>query len=63
MSVTRVPSAEITGLYGAVVKRFSKKRLGRVPQPLGVYWHNRAVLKASMGWVPRPRNGTPATWP
>jgi alkylhydroperoxidase family enzyme len=48
MSTTRIPKAEITGLYGAVVKRFSKKLLGRVPEPLGVYWHNRAVLKATM---------------
>ena len=46
---TRIPQAEITGLYGAVVKRFSKKLLGRVPEPLGVYWHNRPVLKATMG--------------
>jgi alkylhydroperoxidase family enzyme len=49
MSNTRVPKAEITGLYGALVKRFSKKLLGRVPEPLGVYWHNRPVLKATMG--------------
>jgi len=49
MSTTRVPAAEITGLYGAMVKRFSKKMLGRVPEPLGVYWHNRPVLKATMG--------------
>jgi len=48
MSTTRIPKAEITGLYGAVVRRFSKKLLGRVPEPLGVYWHNRAVLKATM---------------
>ena len=49
MSTTRIPKAEITGLYGALVKRFSKRLLGRVPEPLGVYWHNRAVLKATMG--------------
>ena len=48
MSVTRVPIAEITGLYGALAKRYSRKRLGRVPEPLGVYWHNPAVLKATM---------------
>lgn len=48
MSTTRVPKAEITGVYGALAKRFSKRLLGRVPEPLGVYWHNRAVLKASM---------------
>ncbi len=45
MSDTRVPGAEITGIYGALVKRFSKKMLGRVPEPLSVYWHNRPVLK------------------
>ena len=49
MSTTRIPQAEITGLYGALAKRFSRKLLGRVPEPLGVYWHNRAVLKATMG--------------
>src|SRR5690242_21896219 len=49
MGTTRVPRAEITGLYGALAKRFSKKLLGRVPEPLGVYWHNRPVLKATMG--------------
>lgn len=49
MNTTRIPPAEITGPYGALVKRFSKKLLGRVPEPLGVYWHNRPVLKATMG--------------
>ena len=49
MSTTRIPKAEITGLYGALVKRFSKKLLGRVPEPLSVYWHNPAVLRATMG--------------
>ena len=49
MGTTRIPRAEITGLYGAVVKRFSKRMLGRVPEPLRVYWHNRAVLKTTMG--------------
>ena len=45
---TRIPQAEISGPYGALVKRFSKKLFGRVPEPVGVYWHNRAVLKAAM---------------
>ncbi len=49
MSPTRIPAAEITGPYGAVMKRFSRKLLGRVPEPLGVYWHNRPVLRATMG--------------
>lgn len=47
-SNTRVPATEITGVYGAVVKKFSKKMLGGVPESLGVMWHNVPVLKASM---------------
>jgi alkylhydroperoxidase family enzyme len=49
MGTTRIPKAEITGVYGAIAKRYSKKVLGRVPKPLGVYWHNRPVLQATMG--------------
>jgi alkylhydroperoxidase family enzyme len=44
-SSTRIPKAEITGIYGALVKRFSRKLLGVVPAPLGVYWNNRPVLR------------------
>jgi alkylhydroperoxidase family enzyme len=45
-STTRIPKAEISGIYGAMMKRFAKKLLGEVPSPLGVYWHNRPVLKS-----------------
>ncbi|MDT8305390.1 MAG: carboxymuconolactone decarboxylase family protein [Anaerolineae bacterium] len=45
VSTTRIPSAEITGVYGAMMKRFARKMIGDVPSPLGVYWHNRPVLK------------------
>src|SRR5688572_23018938 len=48
-STTRVPPAEITGIYGAVLKRFSRKMFGTVPEALGVMWHNRPVLKFSFG--------------
>ena len=41
----RIPTTEITGVQGALVKRFAKKTLGQVPEPLGVYWHNRKVLR------------------
>jgi alkylhydroperoxidase family enzyme len=40
----RVPKAEVAGIHGAIVKRFAKRMLGEVPEPLGVYWHNRPVL-------------------
>src|SRR5580658_7668263 len=48
-STTRIPEAELTGLYGAVVKRMSRKMFGEVPEPVGVTWHNRKVLNFSFG--------------
>jgi alkylhydroperoxidase family enzyme len=48
-SNTRVPRAEITGLYGAVLKQFGRKTFGEVPEPLEVMWHNRAVLRLYLG--------------
>ena len=47
---TRIPAKEITGPYGALIKTFSKRLFGRVPESLGVMWHNVPVLKASMGF-------------
>jgi AhpD family alkylhydroperoxidase len=49
-STPRIPRAEITGPFGYLVKRFSRKMLGEVPEALGVMWHNRAVLTSSMGF-------------
>jgi alkylhydroperoxidase family enzyme len=46
-STTRIPPAELTGLYGAMVKRMSRKMFGEVPEPIGVAWHNRKVLNLS----------------
>ena len=48
-SSTRIPPAELTGLYGALVKRMSRKMFGEVPEPVGVTWHNRKVLNFSFG--------------
>ena len=48
-STTRVPQARITGVYGAVLTRFSKKVFGEVPDALGVMWHNKPVLRFSLG--------------
>ncbi len=45
---TRVPATDITGVRGAMAKRFSKKMLGQVPERLGVYWHNRPVVKGDL---------------
>ena len=59
--MTRIPPAEITGLFGAMAKRFAKKKLGQVPESLGVMWHNQPVLRTSWGSRARPRSGTRAT--
>ena len=48
-STTRVPKAELTGVYGALIKRMSRKMLGAVAEPAEVMWHNRPVLMAGFG--------------
>ena len=45
--MTRIPKAEVTGVYGAVVKRMSRKLMGDVPEPVEVAWHNRRALNLS----------------
>jgi AhpD family alkylhydroperoxidase len=45
-STTRVPKAEISGVYGYLMKRMTTKMLGTVPEPAEVMWHNRPVLEA-----------------
>src|SRR5215210_9352620 len=44
---TRIPKADVTGVYGAMVKRMSRKMFGDVPEPVEVAWHNRKVLNFS----------------
>src|SRR5664279_2745965 len=46
-SSTRIPKAELTGIYGWLVKRMSRKMLGDVAEPGEVAWHNRKVLNFS----------------
>jgi AhpD family alkylhydroperoxidase len=49
-STTRIPKAEITGFSGYLMKRFTRKLLGDVPEPAEVMWHNRAVLNTFTGF-------------
>jgi alkylhydroperoxidase family enzyme len=44
---SRIPKAELSGVYGAMIKRMSRKMFGDVPEPVGVLWHNRKVLNLS----------------
>jgi AhpD family alkylhydroperoxidase len=46
---TRIPKAEITGVYGWLLKTMARKMLGSVPESLGVMWHYPALLKDMMG--------------
>ncbi|MGA9749233.1 MAG: carboxymuconolactone decarboxylase family protein [Nocardioides sp.] len=45
MTTTRIEPAPINGVLGALVKRFSVKLLGDVPETIGIYFHNRPVLR------------------
>ncbi len=45
---TRIPPKPITGAYGTVVKAFSRRMFGQVPESLGVMWHHVPALKAGM---------------
>jgi AhpD family alkylhydroperoxidase len=47
-NTTRVPPAEITGVYGALLKTMSRRMLGQVPEGLAVMWHYPAILKDTM---------------
>lgn len=46
---SRIPATDINGPTGFLVKRLSKRMMGRVPESLGVMWHNRPVLMALSG--------------
>jgi hypothetical protein len=46
---TRIPKAELTGVYGALVRRMSRKMLGDVPEPVEVAWHNRRRAEHLVG--------------
>ena len=46
-SSTRIPKAELTGVYGWLVKRMSRKMLGDVAEPVEVAWHHRKVVNFS----------------
>jgi len=45
----RIPPAEVTGVFGALVKLGAKKMIGRVPDSIGVLWQHQGVMKDSMG--------------
>jgi alkylhydroperoxidase family enzyme len=57
-STARIQPAPVSGVFGAVVRRFSRKLLGEVPEPIGVYFHNRPVLKTFLAVSSRAQKWT-----
>ena len=50
-STFRIPKAEITGVYGAMMKLFAKRMLGgEFPDNGYVYFHHKPVLKAILSF-------------
>jgi len=49
-STARVPEAEITGIYGSLLKVGMRKMIGEVPESAGVMWQNPRVFKDVMGF-------------
>ena len=61
-SNTRVPKAEITGIYGALLKTISKKMFGEVPDAARRDVAQPAGAQGQLwGSAARPRSGTSAT--
>lgn len=48
MSTARIPATEVTGVFGRIVKIASKRMLGKVPDSIGVMWHNQRVMRDLM---------------
>lgn len=43
-STLRIPKAELTGVYGALVKWLSRRMLGDVPESVEAAWHHKRVV-------------------
>ncbi|GGD29530.1 hypothetical protein GCM10010915_07130 [Microbacterium faecale] len=44
----RIPAARISGLYGALMKAYARRKWGQLPDNGYVLWHNRRVLKTTL---------------
>ena len=47
-NTTRIPAVEVTGPFGALVKTIARRKLGLVPDSLGVLWQHRPVMMDMM---------------
>jgi len=46
----RIPTTEITGLYGSLLKVGMRKMIGKVPESAAVMWHHPQLFKDTMGF-------------
>jgi alkylhydroperoxidase family enzyme len=46
--MTRVPATELTGIQGSLLKAAVRKKLGKVPDSIGVMWNHPQVFKDMM---------------
>lgn len=49
-NTTRVPKAEITGIYGGLLKVMTRRMFGEVPEGVAVMWNHPAVFKDMMAF-------------
>lgn len=49
-NTTRIPAVEVTGPFGALVKTIARRKLGLVPDSLGVMWQHRPVMMDMMSF-------------
>ncbi len=52
----RIPKAAIKGPYGALMKSWSRRLYGDVPDPGYVLWHHQPVLRTMMGFERKVAN-------
>ncbi|GGB46037.1 hypothetical protein GCM10011492_41520 [Flexivirga endophytica] len=45
----RIPKAPITGLYGAAMRAYARRKWGEIPDNGYVYFHNKPVMRAVLG--------------
>lgn len=49
-SAFRIPKAPITGVYGAVMRTYARRKWGEIPDNGYVYFHNKPVMRAVLGF-------------
>ena len=55
-STFRIPKAEVTGAYGAMIRMLAKRMLGgEMPDNVYVYFHSKPILKAVMSFEGKVR--------